>query len=156
MPNEYRARLDGSGRRVAVVASRFNDLVTKRVVEGAVEGLKAHGIAEDAIDVYWVSGAFEVPQLAAQIAREKKVDGVVWAGAIIRGETSHYDVLSHTVTQSIETAALSTGVPMTLAVLTTDTLEQAVDRAGGKHGNAGWNAAVALVELMAQFRSSHG
>lgn len=156
MPNEFRARLDGSGRRVAVVASRFNDLVTKRVVEGAVEGLKAHGIEDGDIHVYWVAGAFEVPQLAAQIAREKKVDGVVWAGAIIRGETSHYDVLSTTVTQSIETAALSTGVPMTLAVLTTDTLEQAVDRAGGKHGNAGWNAAVALVELMAQFRSSNG
>jgi len=156
MPNEFRARLDGSGRRVAVVASRFNDLITKRVVDGAVEGLKAHGIADGDIHVYWVAGAFEVPQLAAQIAREKKVDGVVWAGAIIRGETSHYDVLSTTVTQSIETAALSTGVPMTLAVLTTDTLEQAVDRAGGKHGNAGWNAAVALVELMAQFRSSNG
>ena len=156
MPNEFRARLDGSGRRVAVVASRFNDLITKRVVDGAVEGLKAHGIEDSAIDVYWVAGAFEVPQLAARIAREKKVDGVVWAGAIIRGETSHYDVLSTTVTQSIETAALSTGVPMTLAVLTTDTLVQAVDRAGGKHGNAGWNAAVALVELMAQFRSSNG
>jgi 6,7-dimethyl-8-ribityllumazine synthase len=138
---------------VAIVASRFNDVVTKRVVEGAVEGLKAHGIEDGAIHVYWVSGAFEVPQLAARVAREKKVDGVVWAGAIIRGETSHYDVLSKTVTESIETTALSTGVPMTLAVLTTDTLEQAVDRAGGKHGNAGWNAAVALVELMAQFRS---
>jgi 6,7-dimethyl-8-ribityllumazine synthase len=153
MPNEHRARLDASGRSVAIVASRFNDVVTKRVVEGAVEGLKAHGIEDGAIHVYWVSGAFEVPQLAARVAREKKVDGVVWAGAIIRGETSHYDVLSKTVTESIETTALSTGVPMTLAVLTTDTLEQAVDRAGGKHGNAGWNAAVALVELMAQFRS---
>jgi 6,7-dimethyl-8-ribityllumazine synthase len=153
MPNEHRARLDASGRSVAIVASRFNDVVTKRVVEGAVEGLKAHGIEDGAIHVYWVSGAFEVPQLAARVAREKKVDGVVWAGAIIRGETSHYDVLSKTVTESIETTALSTGVPMTLAVLTTDTLEQAGDRAGGKHGNAGWNAAVALVELMAQFRS---
>ena len=152
MPNEHRARLDASGRRVAVIASRFNDLVTKRIVDGAVEGLRAHGVADDAIDVYWVSAAFEVPQLAAQVAREKKVDGVVWAGAIIRGETSHYDVLSKTVTESIESAALGTGVPMTLAVLTTDTLDQAVDRAGGKHGNAGWNAAVALVELMAQFR----
>lgn len=152
MANEYRARLDASGRRVGIVASRFNDVVTKRVVEGAVEGFKAHGVADDAIDVYWVSGAFEIPQLAARLAREKKVDGVVWAGAIIRGETSHYDVLSKTVTESIEAAALGTGVPMTLAVLTTDTLEQAVDRAGGKHGNAGWNAAVALVELMFQFR----
>jgi 6,7-dimethyl-8-ribityllumazine synthase len=152
MPNDHRARLDASGRRVAVVASRFNELVTKRLVEGAVDGLRAHGVGEDAIDVYWVSGAFEIPQLAARLAREKKVDGVVWAGAIIRGETSHYDVLSKTVAESIEAAALSTGVPMTLAVLTTDTLEQAVDRAGGKHGNAGWNAAVALVELMFQFR----
>ncbi|HET6350424.1 MAG TPA: 6,7-dimethyl-8-ribityllumazine synthase [Candidatus Krumholzibacteria bacterium] len=153
MPNEHRARLDASGRRVAVVASRFNDLVTRRIVEGAVEGLKAHGVDDAAIDVYWVAGAFEVPQLAAQVARDRQVDGVVWAGAIIRGETSHYDVLARTVTESIESAALSTGVPMTLAVLTTDTLEQAVDRAGGKHGNAGWNAAVALVELMAQFRN---
>ena len=150
---EKRARLDGSGRRVTVVASRFNDVITKRLVEGAVEGLRAHGVAEDAIDVYWVAGAFEVPQLASRLARENRTDGVIWTGAIIRGETAHYDVLSRTVTESIEAAALSTGVPMTLAVLTTDTLEQAVDRAGGKHGNAGWNAAVALVELMMQFRS---
>lgn len=153
MPNEKRARLDAEGRRVAVVASRFNEVVTRRLVEGAVESLRAHGVADDDIAVYWVAGAFEVPQLAAQVAREKQADGVVWAGAIIRGETDHYDVLSRTVTQAIETTALATGVPMTLAVLTTDTLEQAVDRAGGKHGNAGWNAAVALVELMAQFRS---
>jgi len=153
MGAEHRARLDGSGRRVAVVASRFNDVVTKRLVDGAVEGLKAHGVGDDAIDVYWVAGAFEIPQLASQLAREKKADGVVWTGAIIRGETSHYDVLAKTVTESIERAALDTGVPMTLAVLTTDTLDQAVDRAGGKHGNAGWNAAVALVELMVQFRS---
>jgi 6,7-dimethyl-8-ribityllumazine synthase len=153
MANEHRARLDASGRRVAVVASRFNEVVTRRLVDGAVESLKAHGVDERAIDVYWVSGAFEIPQLAAQLAREKKADGVVWTGAIIRGETSHYDVLSKAVTESIERAALDTGVPMTLAVLTTDTLEQAVDRAGGKHGNAGWNAAVALVELMVQFRS---
>jgi 6,7-dimethyl-8-ribityllumazine synthase len=150
---EKRARLDASGRRVAVVASRFNEVVTRRLVEGAVESLRAHGVADGDIAVYWVAGAFEVPQLAAQVAREKKADGVVWAGAIIRGETDHYDVLSRTVTQAIEAAAMETGVPMTLAVLTTDTLEQAVDRAGGKHGNAGWNAAVALVELMSQFRS---
>jgi 6,7-dimethyl-8-ribityllumazine synthase len=153
MPTERRARLDATGRRVTVVASRFNDAVTKRLVDGAVEGLQAHGVAADAIDVYWVAGAFEVPQLAAHLAREKKPDGVVWTGAIIRGETSHYDVLARTVTQSIETAALATGIPMTLAVVTTDTLEQAIDRAGGKHGNAGWNAAVALVELMGQFRA---
>jgi 6,7-dimethyl-8-ribityllumazine synthase len=150
---EKRARLDASGRRVAVVASRFNEVVTRRLVEGAVESLRAHGVADDDIAVYWVAGAFEVPQLAAQVARENRADGVVWAGAIIRGETDHYDVLSRTVTQAIETAALQTAVPMTLAVLTTDTMDQAVDRAGGKHGNAGWNAAVALVELMGQFRS---
>jgi 6,7-dimethyl-8-ribityllumazine synthase len=151
--NEVRGRFDATGRRVAVVASRFNETVTKRIVEGAVEALRQHGVAPDAIDIYWVAGAFEVPQLAAKLAREGKADGIVWAGAIIRGETDHYDVLSRTVTQAIESAALSTGVPMTLAVLTTDTLEQAIDRAGGKHGNAGWNAAVALVELMSQFRN---
>jgi 6,7-dimethyl-8-ribityllumazine synthase len=150
---EKRARLDASGRRVAVVASRFNEVVTRRLVDGAVECLRAHGVAEDDIAVYWVAGAFEVPQLATRVAGAGQADGVVWAGAIIRGETDHYDVLSRTVTQAIETAALQTGVPMTLAVLTTDTLEQAVDRAGGKHGNAGWNAAVALVELMSHWRA---
>ncbi|HEX5133421.1 MAG TPA: 6,7-dimethyl-8-ribityllumazine synthase [Candidatus Krumholzibacteria bacterium] len=153
MPNERRARLDASGRRVAVVASRFNEVVTRRLVDGAVECLRAHGVADGDITVYWVAGAFEVPQLAVKVAGDGKADGVVWAGAIIRGETGHYDVLSRTVTEAIESAAMSSGVPMTLAVLTTDTLDQAVDRAGGKHGNAGWNAAVALVELMSHWRA---
>ena len=153
MAREVRGRFDAGGRRVAVVASRFNEVVTQRLVEGAVAALEQHGVASDAIVIYWVAGAFEVPQLAAKVARDGGVDGIVWAGAIVRGETDHYDVLSKTVTQAIESAAVSTGVPMTLAVLTTDTLEQAIDRAGGKHGNAGWNAAVALVELMSQFRS---
>ncbi|MCI0451634.1 MAG: 6,7-dimethyl-8-ribityllumazine synthase [Candidatus Latescibacteria bacterium] len=153
MPNEVRGRFDATGRRVAVVASRFNEVVTRRLVEGAVAALTQHGVASDAIDIYWVAGAFEVPQLATKVARDGKADGVVWTGAIVRGETDHYQVLSQTVTQAIESAALSSGVPMTLALLTTDTLEQAVDRAGGKHGNAGWNAAVALVELMSQFRN---
>ena len=153
MAREVRGRFDAGGRRVAVVASRFNEVVTQRLVEGAVAALEQHGVASDAIVIYWVAGAFEVPQLAAKVARDGGVDGIVWAGAIVRGETDHYDVLSRTITQAIESAAVSSGVPMTLAVLTTDTLEQAIDRAGGKHGNAGWNAAVALVELMSQFRS---
>ena len=153
MAHEVRGRFDAGGRRVAVVASRFNEVVTQRLVQGAVAALEQHGVASDAIVIYWVAGAFEVPQLAAKVARDGGVDGIVWAGAIVRGETDHYDVLSKTVTQAIESAAVSTGVPMTLAVLTTDTLDQAIDRAGGKHGNAGWNAAVALVELMSQFRS---
>lgn len=153
MAREVRGRFEAGGRRVAVVASRFNEVVTQRLVEGAVAALEQHGVASDAIVIYWVAGAFEVPQLAAKVARDGGVDGIVWAGAIVRGETDHYDVLSKTVTQAIESAAVSSGVPMTLAVLTTDTLEQAIDRAGGKHGNAGWNAAVALVELMSQFRS---
>ncbi len=153
MAREVRGRFEAGGRRVAVVASRFNEVVTQRLVEGAVAALEQHGVASDAIVIYWVAGAFEVPQLAAKVARDGGVDGIVWAGAIVRGETDHYDVLSKTVTQAIESAAVSTGVPMTLAVLTTDTLDQAIDRAGGKHGNAGWNAAVALVELMSQFRS---
>jgi 6,7-dimethyl-8-ribityllumazine synthase len=153
MPNDVRGRFDATGRRVAIVASRFNDLVTKRLVEGAVDALRQHGVESDAIGIYWVAGAFEVPQLAAKVVRDGKADGVVWVGAIVRGETDHYEVLSRTVTQAIETTAVATGTPMTLAVLTTDTMEQAIDRAGGKHGNAGWNAAVALVELMSQFRN---
>ena len=148
---ERRARLDASGRRVAIVVSRFNDLATRRLVDGALECLAQHG-APDA-DVWWVAGAFELPQMAARLARAGRVDGIVCLGAIIRGETVHFDVLARAVTTALERVAVEHGVPVGLGVLTVDTLEQALERSGGKHGNAGWKAAASVVELMAQLRS---
>ncbi len=148
---EHRARFDASGRRVAVVVSRFNDLATRRLVDGALECLEQHGAPE--VDVWWVAGAFEIPQMVARVARAGRVDGVVALGAIIRGETVHFDVLARAVTAGLERVAVDTGVPVGLGVLTVDTLEQALERSGGKHGNAGWKAALSVIELMAQVRS---
>jgi len=153
MPNNHRARLDASGRRVAIVASRFNEHVTRRLVDGAVDCLVSHGAADGDIDVYWVNGSFELPQAAARLARSRKADGIVCVGALIRGETPHFDVLARTVGSSLASLALAEDTPLTFGVLTVDTTEQAVERAGGKNGNAGWNAAQALVELLGLWES---
>jgi len=153
MPNNHRARLDASGRRVAIVASRFNEHVTRRLVEGAVDCLVSHGAADGDIDVYWVNGSFELPQAAAKLSRSRKADGIVCVGALIRGETPHFDVLARTVGSSLESLAVAEDTPLTFGVLTVDTTEQAVERAGGKNGNAGWNAALALVELLGLWES---
>jgi 6,7-dimethyl-8-ribityllumazine synthase len=153
MSNDHKARLDAGGRRVAIVAGRFNEHVTRRLVDGAVDCLVAHGASPDDIDVYWVGGAFEIPQAASRIAREKKADGIITAGALIRGETLHFEVLARSVGSALESLAVATGVPLTFAVLTVDTTDQAVERAGGKHGNVGWNAAISLMELMGLWES---
>jgi 6,7-dimethyl-8-ribityllumazine synthase len=148
MPNEHRARLNASGRRVAIVASRFNEHVTRRLVDGAVDCLVAHGASQGDIDVYWVNGSFELPQTASRLARAKEFDGIIAAGCLIRGETLHFEVLARSVGSALESIAVDSGVPLTFGVLTVDTTDQAVERAGGKHGNAGWNAALSLVELL--------
>jgi 6,7-dimethyl-8-ribityllumazine synthase len=152
MPSERRARMDATGRRVAVVAARFNDFVTRRLVEGAVDTLRAHGIEDGAIEVYWVPGAFEIPQMAAKIARGGRCDGIVTLGALVRGETAHFDVLASAVTTALERLGTETQAPIAFGVITADTMEQAIDRAGGKHGHAGRQAAQALVEMMDLWR----
>lgn len=153
MPNEHRARLDAAGRRVAIVASRFNEHVVRRLVDGAVDCLVAHGADGAAVDVYWVGGAFELPQAAARVAREKSCDGVICVGCLIRGETPHFDVLARTVGGALESLAVESGTPLSFGVLTVDTTDQAVERSGGKQGNAGWNAALALVEMLGLWES---
>jgi 6,7-dimethyl-8-ribityllumazine synthase len=153
MPNSHRARLDATGRRIAIVASRFNEHVTRRLVDGAVDCLVAHGAADADIDVYWVNGAFELPQAASRIARQKSADGIVCVGCLIRGETLHFDVLARTVGSALESLAVANDFPLSFGVLTVDTTDQAVERAGGKHGNAGWNAALALVEMLGLWES---
>lgn len=156
MPNEHRARLNASGRRVAIVASRFNEHITRRLVDGAVDCIVAHGGTDGDVDVYWVNGAFELPQAAARLAREGGFDGIIAAGCLIRGETLHFEVLARSVGSALESLALESGVPLAFGVLTVDTTDQAIERSGGKHGNAGWNAALALVEMIGLWESRDG
>jgi len=148
MAKEHRAILDASGKKVGIVVSRFNEHVTRRLVDGAIDCLVRHGADEKQIDVYWVAGSFELPQATAKVIGGKKLDGVICLGALIRGETAHFDVLASTVARSIDALATASDIPVAFGVITADTLDQAVDRAGGKHGNQGWNSALALIELM--------
>ena len=154
MPNEHQAILDAKGKRVAIVVSRFNEHVTRRLVDGAVDCLVRHGADQGDIDVYWVSGSFELPQATAKILkRNDKADGVLCLGALIRGETSHFDILASTVARSIDALATQSDKPVAFGVVTADTLDQAVNRAGGKHGNKGWDSALSLIDLMNLWQS---
>jgi 6,7-dimethyl-8-ribityllumazine synthase len=145
---EVRGTFDARGRRFALVASQFNELVTSKLVEGAMACLRAHGIAEEDLVVVWVPGAFELALAARRLAASGLYDGVVCLGAVIRGETAHFDYVAGEAARGIADASAGTGLPVMLGVLTTDSLEQALDRAGGKHGNKGWDAAMAAM-LMA-------
>lgn len=144
--NEIRGDFQARGRRFAVVVARFNELVTSRLLAGALDCLRAHGIAEEDLVVAWVPGAFELPVVARRLATSGAYDGVVCLGAVIRGETPHFDHVAGQAATGIREAAEETGVPVIFGVLTTDTFEQAMDRAGGKHGNKGWDAAMAAME----------
>jgi 6,7-dimethyl-8-ribityllumazine synthase len=143
---EIRGDFQARGRRVAVAVSRFNELVTVKLLEGAVGCLRAHGISEEDVVVAWVPGAFELPLVARRLAASGAYDAVVCLGAVIRGDTAHFDHVAGQAANGIRTAAEETGVPVIFGVLTTDTFEQAMDRAGGKHGNKGWDAAMAAME----------
>ena len=139
---------EARGRRFAIVASRFNDVVVQKLVEGAVSCLRKHGIAEDDLDLAWVPGAFELPLAAKRLAASGAYDAVICLGAVIRGETPHFDFVAGEAARGIREAGTDTGVPVIFGVLTTETFEQAVDRAGGKHGNKGWDAAMAAMETI--------
>ena len=143
---ELRGDFLARGRRFAVVAARFNEVVTSKLVEGAVAAFRAHGIEDDDLVVAWVPGAFELPLVARRLASDGAVDAVVCIGAVIRGETAHFDHVAGQAAAGIREAGEATGVPVIFGVLTTDTFEQAMNRAGGKHGNKGWDAAMAAME----------
>ncbi len=140
-------RHDGPGRRVAVVAARFNEIVTARLVEGALAALAKHGVAADAVDVAWVPGAFEIPSVASRFARSGAYDAVICLGAVIRGDTAHFDLVANEAAHGIAQVSLDTGVPVIFEVLATEDLAQAEARAGGAHGNKGWEAAEAALEM---------
>ena len=133
--------------RFAIVVARFNELVTRKLLDGALEALRAHDVADDDVDVVWVPGAFEIPPVARRLALSNTYDGVVCLGAVIRGETAHFEHVAGQAAAGIREAAEAADVPVSFGVVTTEDLDQALDRAGGKHGNKGWDAAVAAIEM---------
>lgn len=141
----HEGSLDGKGLRIAIVASRFNDTIVQRLVDGAESCLTKHGVGADDIDLYWVPGAWEIPVVAQRIAKAGAVDAVVALGLVVRGQTAHFEYVAGE-SAALGRVALETGVPMSFGVLTTETWEQATDRAGGKLGNKGWEAAMAALE----------
>lgn len=141
------------GDRFALVAARFNEFIVDRLVGGATDCLLRHGGSEGQIDLFKVPGSFELPQIARKVAQSGQYAGIVVLGAVIRGGTPHFDMIAAEVTKGVAQVALETGVPMVFGVLTTDTVEQAIDRAGTKMGNKGWEAAQSLIEMVDLGRS---
>jgi 6,7-dimethyl-8-ribityllumazine synthase len=145
--------LNAKGMRFALVAGRFNDFITSKLVEGALDALKRHGAAEQNVTVVWVPGSFEIPLVARKLAASGKYDAVIALGAVIRGATSHFDYVAAEVSKGVAQVTLETGVPVIFGVLTTDTIEQAIERAGTKAGNKGSDAALAAVEMVDLLKS---
>jgi 6,7-dimethyl-8-ribityllumazine synthase len=145
--------LDGKGLRIALVVARFNDFISHRLLEAALDCLRRHGVAEKDMTVARVPGAFEIPVAARRLALSRKFDAVVCIGCVIRGETSHYQQVCAEVARGIAAVALEAGLPVTFGVLTTENLHQAIERAGAKGGNKGWDAALAAIEMVSLFRS---
>ncbi len=151
--NVLRGGPEGEDRRIAIVAARFNETVTSALVEGALAGLAKHGVPGEAITVAWVPGAFEIPIVARRFAASGGVDAVICLGAVIRGETSHFELVANEAARGIARVALETGVPCIFEILATEDLAQAQARAGGAHGNKGWDAAEDALEMAALLRS---
>jgi 6,7-dimethyl-8-ribityllumazine synthase len=146
---EVRGDPAGARRRIAIVAARYNEQITARLVEGARGGLDAHGVASDDIDLVWVPGAFEIPLVARRLAEGGRHDAVICLGAVIRGETAHFDLVANEAARGVAAVSLDSGVPVIFEVLATDDLAQAEARAGGPHGNKGWEAAASALEMVA-------
>jgi 6,7-dimethyl-8-ribityllumazine synthase len=147
MPNLVEANLVAKGKKFAIVVSRFNDFITDKLVGGAVDALTRSGTLDKDIDLVKVPGAFEIPLVARKLAEKKHHDAIICLGAVIRGATPHFDYVSAEVSKGVAAASIDTGVPVIFGVLTTDSLEQAIERAGSKSGNKGWDAAIAAVEM---------
>jgi len=143
----HEGKLLARGLRFGIIVSRFNDFICDRLLGGALDALKRNGADEDAIDIFKVPGAFEIPLMARKAAGSGRYDAVICLGAVIRGSTPHFDYVANEVSKGVATVSLETNIPVTFGVLTTDTLEQAIERAGSKAGNKGWDAALAAIEM---------
>jgi 6,7-dimethyl-8-ribityllumazine synthase len=150
----HQGRLNAEGFRFAIIASRWNDFITGRLVEGALDALDRLGAGENSVELYKVPGSFEIPQLALKVAGSGKFDAVICVGTVIRGQTPHFEYIAGEVTKGIAQAGMQTGVPVVYGVVTADTLEQAIDRAGAKQGNKGFEAAMAAVELVNLYKEA--
>lgn len=144
----YEGDLVAQNMRVGIVASRFNEFITSRLLSGALDALKRHDVASDQVDVAWVPGAFEIPMIAKRMADSGRYDAIICLGAVIRGATSHYDYVCAEVSKGIAHASIETGVPIMFGVITTDTIEQAIERAGSKAGNKGSECAEGAIEMV--------
>lgn len=147
MTNVIEGYLTAKGKKFGIVVSRFNELVSKQLLQGALDCLKRHNGDEKDVDIVWVPGSFEIPAAAQQLVRTKKYDAVICLGAVIRGATPHYQHIAAEVTKGIAQVGLNSGVPTIYGVITPDTLEQAFERAGTKSGNKGWDAALSAIEM---------
>ncbi|MBI5098938.1 MAG: 6,7-dimethyl-8-ribityllumazine synthase [Nitrospirae bacterium] len=143
----FEGELQAEGLKFAIIVSRFNEFITGKLLEGAVDALIRHGAAEKNIDIIKVPGSFEIPLVAKKAAQKKSYDAVICLGTIIRGATPHFDYVAAEAAKGIATASMETGIPIAFGVLTTDTIEQAVERAGTKSGNKGWDAAMVAIEM---------
>ncbi len=144
----YEGNLIVNNKKFGIVAGRFNEFITNKLLGGAIDALKRHGTIEENIEVAWVPGAFEIPLIAKKMASTNKYDAIICLGAVIRGSTPHFDYVANEVSKGIASVSLETKIPITFGVLTTDTIEQAIERAGTKAGNKGYDAAVTAIEMV--------
>jgi 6,7-dimethyl-8-ribityllumazine synthase len=147
MGNIFEGNLIGTGLKVGIVVGRFNEFITNKLLGGAQDALKRHGVEEESVDVAWVPGAFEIPLIAKKMADSGKYDAVITLGTVIRGSTPHFDYVCNEAAKGVSTASLQSGIPVIFGVLTTDSIEQAIERAETKAGNKGWEAAASAIEM---------
>ena len=147
MANEYEGVLDAKGLKFAIILARFNSFIGEKLLDGAIDAIKRHGGDEASIDIVRVPGAFEIPLAAKKMAAKKGVDAVICLGAVIRGGTPHFDYVASEVSKGVATVSLDSGIPVSFGVITTDNLEQAIERSGSKAGNKGFDAAVSAIEM---------
>ena len=149
----FEGKLVSENIKVGIVAARFNEFITSKLVSGALDGLKRENVKEDDIDIAWVPGAFEIPLIASKMAKSRKYDAIICVGAVIRGSTSHYDYVCNEVSKGIAQVSLANDIPVMFGVLTTDTIEQAIERAGTKSGNKGFECAQGAIEMVNLIRA---
>jgi 6,7-dimethyl-8-ribityllumazine synthase len=151
MVKVHKGILDAKDKNFGIVVSRFNEFITQKLLDGCLDCLKRHNAAEDKVTLVWVPGSFEIPYLASRMANSKKYDAIICLGTIIRGETPHFDYIANQVSRCIAQISLESGVPVIFGIITTDNLEQAIERAGTKAGNRGWDAAISAMEMVDLF-----
>jgi 6,7-dimethyl-8-ribityllumazine synthase len=152
MYKKFEGKLDGKDLKISIVISRFNNFITEKLLDGAIDCLTRHNVKTDDIEVYWVPGSYEIPSMAKKVSLMKKSDALICLGCVIRGETPHFDYIAAEVSKGVAQVSLEAGIPVIFGVLTTDTIEQAIERAGTKVGNKGFDAALSAIEMANLFK----